>query len=69
MRIAVLNNHNIGRTYGTEFIGFRHLYPGVKTTGLQYVSFLRNLLIQEASSGGTTDIVAMEFIPLNKSIR
>ena len=65
-KTTALNNQNIVRVYGTGFIGIRLSYPGVKTAGLQYISFLRNLLMQVASSGGTTDFVAMEFIPLHE---
>ena len=65
-KTTALNNQNIVRAYGTGFIGIRLSYPGVETAGLQYESCLRHSFVHEASSGGTTDIVAMEFIPLKR---
>jgi len=61
-------NHYIGRAYGTGGWDCGSFYPGVKTTGLQYISCLRHsfVLALDTSSGGTNDIVAMEFIPLQK---
>ena len=65
-KTTALNNQNVLHAYYTVFIGIRLSYPGVKTAGLQYESCLRHSFVHEASSGGTTDIVAMEFIPLKR---
>jgi len=56
------HTQDIGRAYGTGPMGYRLPYPGVKTSGLQFMPTA--LEGAEASSGGTNDIVAMEFIPL-----